>query len=73
MKVATFEATVENGQVKIPETIHLPEHTRVYIVVPGVEDFPQFRIASPRLARAEHALDFVKEEVREEPDASVRR
>jgi len=37
MKIITCEATVENGQIKLPETVHLPEHTRVYVVVPGVE------------------------------------
>ena len=44
----------------------LPERARVYVVVPGVEEAPWFHIASPRLARPEPAVDFVKE-VTEEP------
>jgi hypothetical protein len=33
MKRATYEGTVENGQIKLPETVHLPEHTKVLVVV----------------------------------------
>lgn len=36
MKVATFEGIVENGQIKLPEDVHVPERTRVYVVIPGV-------------------------------------
>jgi hypothetical protein len=66
MKVATYEATVENGQIRLSEQVHLPERARVYVVVPGVEEATRFHIASPRLARPELAADFVKE-VTEEP------
>jgi hypothetical protein len=37
MRTVTYEATVENGQIKLPGTVHLPEHTKVFVVVPGVE------------------------------------
>ncbi len=33
----TYEGTVENGQVKLPETVHLPDHTKVFVVVPETE------------------------------------
>ncbi len=66
MKVATYEATVENGQIRLSERVQLPERAKVYVVVPGVEEAPRFHIASPRLARPELAADFVKE-VTEEP------
>lgn len=72
MKVVTYEATVENGQVKLPETVHLPEHARVYVVVPGVEEAPQFHIRSPRLARPEQASEFVKEVIVGGHDAGLR-
>lgn len=65
MKVATYEATVENGQIRLSERVQLPERAKVYVVVPGVEA-PRFHIASPRHARPELAADFVKE-VTEEP------
>jgi hypothetical protein len=32
----TFEATVD-GQIKLPETVHLPDHTKVFVVVPEAE------------------------------------
>ena len=37
MPVTTYQATVENGQVRLAENIHLPENARVYVVVPDVE------------------------------------
>jgi hypothetical protein len=49
MKVLTYEATVERGEVKLTESVRLPEHAKVYVVVPGVED---------RLLRPELASDF---------------
>ena len=63
MKVATYEATVENGQIKLPESVQLPEHARVYVVVPGFEEVVRFRVGSPRLARADAAADFVMDVV----------
>lgn len=71
MKVATHEATVENGQIKLPEAVRLPKHARVYVLVPGVEEAPQFLIISPRLARPELAPDFVKEVTEEPRDAAL--
>jgi hypothetical protein len=66
MKVATYEATIENGQIRLSERVQLPERAKVYVVVPGVEEAPRFHIASPRLARPDLAVDFEKE-VTEEP------
>ena len=37
MKGATYEGIVENGNVRLPDGIHLPEMTKVYVVVPDVE------------------------------------
>ena len=72
MKVVTYEATVENGQVKLPESAHLPEHTRVFVVVPGVEDVALPHIRSPRLAHPGQASDFVKEVIEDEQNADLR-
>jgi hypothetical protein len=65
MKTVTYEATVENGQIKLPAAVHLPDHTKVFVVVPGVEVVPPTRINSPRLAHPQQASDFVKEVVKE--------
>ena len=65
MKSTTYEGIVENGQVKLPANVHLPEHTKVLIVVPNAETLPVSRIYSPRLAHPEQVSDFVKEVVKE--------
>jgi len=61
MKVLTYEAVVERGEVKLPQTVRLPEHAKVYVVVPGVEDLPPSRIQTPRLLRSEQVSDFAME------------
>ena len=38
MKVATYEGTVVDGQIKLDEAVRLPEHARVYVIVPGVKE-----------------------------------
>jgi antitoxin component of MazEF toxin-antitoxin module len=35
--VATYQSTVENGQIRLAGDIHLPESARVYVIVPEVE------------------------------------
>ena len=65
MKPVTYEATVENGQIKLPAAIHLPEHTKVLVVVPGLDPAPASRINSPRLAHPEQAFEFVMEVLKE--------
>ncbi|HEU5012049.1 MAG TPA: hypothetical protein VFT66_05855 [Roseiflexaceae bacterium] len=37
MSVATFQGTVENGQVRLAADVHLPENAKVYVVVPDFE------------------------------------
>ena len=61
MKAVTYEATVQGGQIKLPDAAQLPDHTKVYVVVPGVEEKPVLRIQSPRLAHPEQASEFVKD------------
>jgi hypothetical protein len=72
MKVTTYEATVENGQIKLSEAIRLPEHARVYVVVPGVEEVSRVHVGGPRLAQPERAADFTKEVAEEPRDAGLR-
>jgi hypothetical protein len=71
MKAITYEAVVERGEVKLPRTVTLPEHAKVYVVVPGTEDLPPSRIRTPHLLRPEQAADFAMEIVEGE-DAAVR-
>ena len=37
MPVTTFQGTVENGQVRLADDVHLPEKAKVYVVVPDFE------------------------------------
>jgi hypothetical protein len=71
MKVATYEALVENGQITLSEPVRLPERAKVFVVVPGVEDVPRFHTASPRLVRPELAPDFLKVVTEEPRDAAL--
>jgi len=71
MKVTSFEAVVENGQIQLPASVRLPEKARVYVVVPDLGVRTAAMIASPRLAHAEQAVDFRKEVVREAEDAGL--
>ncbi len=70
MKVATFEAVVENGQVRLPDDVRLPENAKVYVVVPGVDVVPDGSVASPRLVHPEQIRDFVMT-IEETPDAGL--
>jgi len=38
MPVTTFPGTVEGGQVKLAANVHLPEKTKVYVVVPDFDE-----------------------------------
>lgn len=71
MKVATFEAIVENGLIRLPGGLRLPDKAKVYVVVPGVEAPSSAYIGSPRLARPEQASDFQKEVIEGDLDATL--
>ena len=70
MRVATYEAVVENGQIRLTLDLQLPENAKVYVVVPGVETSPAAYVASPRLVHSEQAMDFVLS-VEEDRDVGV--
>ncbi len=43
---ATYEATVEKGQIKILDAVSLPENAKIFVVVPGREEGCSYRGAS---------------------------
>ena len=53
MKVTAYEATVENGQIKVVGAVRLPEHARVYVVVPDADQATVLHVGSPHLAQPE--------------------
>jgi hypothetical protein len=71
MSVTTFEGIVENGVIRLPESVRLPERAKVYVVVPDPDPRQPLRIASPRLVHPEQAADLLKVVVEESRDAGV--
>ena len=70
MSVTAIEGVVENGRIRLPPTVHLPEGTSVYVVVPEFSVALPARslvhIASPRLADQRQAYLLKKEVTWEE-------
>lgn len=71
MSVKTFEGFIEKGQIKLRSPMNLPDHTKVYVVVPDSEVEQVAHLHSPRLAHPEQAADFVMEVVETSPNASL--
>lgn len=71
MGVVTFEGVVEHGQIRLRTDVHLPDKTKVYVVVPGIRIEQVAHIFTPRLAHPEQVVDFEMEIVEESPDASL--
>lgn len=70
MATLTVEGLVENGRIRLPDTVTLPEHTKVYVVIPDVEAATMARSSSPWLRHREQARDFAKQ-VMEVTDAEL--
>ena len=71
MKVTTDEATVENGQTKLSESVSLPEREVICLLLPGLETTRKYHMRSPRLAHPEQAADFIKVVTEELPDPAL--
>jgi len=74
MSLIAIEGVVENGQIRLQGDVALPEHTKVFVVVPESKPAPTTRhLRSPRLVRPEQIGDFDKtvELVKERRDAGV--
>ncbi len=49
MSIATFQGVIKNGQVRLPDDVHLPESATVYVVVPDADSEttrPKFNLAA---------------------------
>jgi hypothetical protein len=71
MSIVTIEGVVEHGQIRLKSDVKLPDNTKVYVVVPGMQIQQIASIVSPRLADPQQAADFKLEIVEEPADASV--
>lgn len=71
MGVLTVEGVVENGRIRLRDDVMLPEHIRVYVVIPDIEMAVQARIRSPRLVHRAQTADFAKHIVEGATDAEL--
>lgn len=71
MSVTTIEGVVENGQIRLPASVRLPEKAKVYVIIPDVEVSAVAYVGSPRLAHPEQAADFQKKVIEENRDAGL--
>jgi hypothetical protein len=71
MGVLTIEGIVDNGQIRLTSDIHLPEQTKVYVVVPDMKIERTVHLLSPRLKDSDLLVDFKMEIVKESSDASL--
>jgi len=71
MAILTVEGVVENGQIRLRGNVVLPEHTKVYVVIPDVETAPPAHVYSPRLVYPEQAPDFAKQVIEVSADAEL--
>ena len=70
MPISTFEGIVENGQIRLRDSVTLPERARVYVVIPDLDPAPsKARLRSPRLVHPEQAADFAKQVIEVSVDA----
>jgi len=67
MQVTTIEGIVRNGQIHLSEDVHLPESTKVYVLVPDIQR-QTARIMSPRLVDKAKMKDFEREIIEIEDD-----
>ena len=69
--IRAFEGIIENGQIRLRDAVNLPDHTRVYVIIPEHDMAPLARIISPRLVHREQAADFAKEIIEVAADAEL--
>jgi hypothetical protein len=58
MSVTTFEGVIENGQIRLPAGVVLPERQIVFVVVPDVVQATIPKVPGVRLANLEDAERF---------------
>ena len=71
MLINAIEGFIENGKIRLSETLSLPEHSRVYVIVADTPVDSSGRIRSPRLAHPEQSKDFSKQIVELASDAKL--
>jgi hypothetical protein len=71
MRIATFEGIVEGGQIRLKADTHLPEKTKVYVIVPAMQAPKTAHIYSPHLVHPEQTVDFRMEIIETPANANL--
>ncbi len=71
MGVLTIEGIVDNGQIKLPSDVRLPEHAKVYVIVPDIIIEQTVHLFSPRLKNPSQASKFEMDVSKESSDANL--
>ncbi len=73
MAVTTYEGVVEKGKIRLKAGVKLPEHAKVYVIVPDLKTDKKkvVQILSPRLAHREQAARFEMTVTEEKPNAGI--
>ena len=58
MTITTYEGFVEKGKIRLKAGVHLPDHAKVYVIVPDLQVERTARIVTPRLVHRKQAADF---------------
>ena len=58
MTITTYEGVVEKGKIRLTARIHLPDNTKVYVVVHDTQPKKTARVMSPRLVHRKQVADF---------------
>jgi hypothetical protein len=73
MTVPSYVGVVENGRVRLPAEVVLPEKAKVYVIVPLAEPLKTEHVRSPRLADPSQAAHFELEVSEKEHSADDHR
>ncbi len=71
MSVVTLEGIVEHNRIRLLDEVQLPDNTKVYVIVPGVQVERDAHMYSPRLALREQTADFKMEIIEDSPNAGI--
>jgi hypothetical protein len=71
MSLLTLEGVVDHGLIRLVPGIQLPDNTKVYVIIPGMQVGKKARIVSPHLVHPEQAADFRMDVSEVLPDANL--
>jgi hypothetical protein len=71
MSVSAFEGIVEHGRIRLLNDAELPEHARVFVILPSRSPSESFQIPSPRFVTPDQARDFEKTVFDVEDDVAI--